>query len=64
MKIIWEKVIGTIIALIILAVVSWGLFIGIIYLICHLMNWHFSLAAATAVWLIAYLLRISLSGKK
>ena len=35
---------------------SWGVTIGIIYLICLCFSWEFSLVGATGIWLIGCLI--------
>lgn len=36
---------------------SWAVTVGIVFLICHLAGWTFSLAYATAFWLALCLVR-------
>lgn len=51
-----KAIIFIIVFLVVLAV-SLATTTGIIYAICALLGWHFSLAVATAIWLMMMLLR-------
>ena len=43
---------------------SWGITVGIIYLICLCFGWHFSLLIATGIWLITVLIKITFGRSK
>ena len=51
------KVLIFIVVFLLALAASWAVTVGIVFLICHLAGWTFSLAYATAFWLALCLVR-------
>jgi hypothetical protein len=43
--------------------ISWGLTIGLVYLICLCFSWKFSLLIATGIWLILLVIKLMFPSK-
>lgn len=58
------KILISVVIFIFTLALGWGVTVGIIYAICALLGWDFSIMVATAIWLVMFLLKeIMCSGK-
>lgn len=57
------KALAIIIAFAVLLGISWGVTCAAVWAICTLMHWTFTLAAGTAAWIVAMLLKWATSRK-
>ena len=59
--------IGFIIGLFVLIIgyaLSWGITIGLLYLVCLCFSWQFDLLIATGIWLVLCLVKLIFPSKK